>query len=241
MRDDSRAVARGDLFVATRGQTVDGHDFLGAAAARGAVAAVVDADAAQGFPGVRVRVEGAARALATIAANRWGRPADAMTMIAVTGTNGKTTTTFLVEGLVRAAGGVPGRDWYRRVPLWYRPVPGAVHHADPAGAARDARRDARCRRHPRGDGGQLARARARAARRRALSRGRVHQPDPGSPRLSRHDAGVRRVQGQAVPRAPDRRRRRRHQHGQRVGRVHAAGGARPRPGGGGRAACPRCW
>ena len=108
VRDDSRAVARGDLFVATRGQTVDGHDFLGAAAARGAVAAVVDADAAQGFPGVRVRVQGATRALALIAANRWGRPADAMTMIAVTGTNGKTTTTFLVEGLVRAAGGAPG-------------------------------------------------------------------------------------------------------------------------------------
>jgi len=108
VRDDSRAVERGDLFVATRGQTVDGHDFLGAAAERGAVAAVVDADAAQGFPGVRVRVRNATRALALIAANRWGRPAEAMTMVAVTGTNGKTTTTFLVEGLVRAAGGMPG-------------------------------------------------------------------------------------------------------------------------------------
>jgi len=108
VRDDSRAVVRGDLFVATRGQTVDGHDFLGAAAERGAVAAIVEDGAAQGFPGVRVRVRGATRALALIAANRWGRPADAMTMIAVTGTNGKTTTTFLVEGLARAAGGRPG-------------------------------------------------------------------------------------------------------------------------------------
>jgi UDP-N-acetylmuramoyl-L-alanyl-D-glutamate--2,6-diaminopimelate ligase len=106
--DDSRAVVRGDLFVATRGQTVDGHDFLGAAAERGAVAAIVEDGAAQGFPGVRVRVRGATRALALIAANRWGRPADAMTMIGVTGTNGKTTTTFLVEGLARAAGGRPG-------------------------------------------------------------------------------------------------------------------------------------
>ena len=108
VRDDSRAVARGDLFVATRGQTVDGHDYLGAAGERGAVAAVVDDGAAQGFAGVRVRVRSSTRALATIAANRWGRPADAMTLVAVTGTNGKTTTTFLVEGLVRAAGGVPG-------------------------------------------------------------------------------------------------------------------------------------
>jgi len=108
VRDDSRAVARGDLFVATRGQTVDGHDYLGAAADKGAVAAVVDADAAQGFPGVRVRVPSSTRALATIAANRFGRPADKMTMIGVTGTNGKTTTTFLAEALARAAGGEPG-------------------------------------------------------------------------------------------------------------------------------------
>jgi UDP-N-acetylmuramoyl-L-alanyl-D-glutamate--2,6-diaminopimelate ligase len=110
VRDDSRAVVRGDLFVATRGQTVDGHDYLGAAAERGAVAAVVDAAAAQGFPGVRVRVRvpSSTRALATIAANRFGRPADAMTMIAVTGTNGKTTTTFLAEALAQAAGGAPG-------------------------------------------------------------------------------------------------------------------------------------
>ena len=108
VRDDSRAVERGDLFVATRGQTVDGHDYLGAAAERGAVAAVVDDGAAQGFAGVRVRVPSSTRALATIAANRWGRPAEAMTMIAVTGTNGKTTTTFLAEGLARAAGGKPG-------------------------------------------------------------------------------------------------------------------------------------
>ena len=108
VRDDSRAVERGDLFVATRGQTVDGHDYLGAAAERGAVAAVVDANTAQGFPGVRVRVHSSATALALIAANRWGRPADAMTMVAITGTNGKTTSTFLVEGLARAAGGEPG-------------------------------------------------------------------------------------------------------------------------------------
>jgi UDP-N-acetylmuramoyl-L-alanyl-D-glutamate--2,6-diaminopimelate ligase len=108
VRDDSRAIVRGDLFVATRGQTVDGHDYLGAAGERGAVAAVVDADAAQGFAGMRVRVRSSSTALALIAANRWGRPADALTMIAVTGTNGKTTTTFLVEALARAAGGVPG-------------------------------------------------------------------------------------------------------------------------------------
>lgn len=135
VRDDSRAVGRGDLFVATRGQTVDGHAFLRDAAERGAVAAVVDADAAEGFGGVRVRVRSSTAALPIIAANRFGRPADAMTMIGVTGTNGKTTTTFLVEALARAAGGVPGvigtvqyrwRDVVRPAPFT-TPTPLVLH------------------------------------------------------------------------------------------------------------------
>jgi UDP-N-acetylmuramoyl-L-alanyl-D-glutamate--2,6-diaminopimelate ligase len=111
VRDDSRAVERGDLFVATRGQTVDGHQYLGAAAKKGAVAFVVDAShepPPATLGGVRVRVRSSRAALARIAANRWGRPAEALTLIGVTGTNGKTTTTFLVEALARSAGGVPG-------------------------------------------------------------------------------------------------------------------------------------
>jgi UDP-N-acetylmuramyl-tripeptide synthetase len=105
VRDDSRAVGRGDLFVATRGQTVDGHAYIAAAAERGAVAFVVEDDVPT--PGVRVRVRSTAVALARLAANRWGRPADALTLIGITGTNGKTTTTFLSEALARAAGGRP--------------------------------------------------------------------------------------------------------------------------------------
>jgi UDP-N-acetylmuramyl-tripeptide synthetase len=106
VRDDSRAVARGDLFVATRGQTVDGHAYVQSAAERGAVAFVVEDDVPTA--GVRVRVRSAAAALGRIAANRFGRPADALTLIAITGTNGKTTTTFLSESLARAGGGEPG-------------------------------------------------------------------------------------------------------------------------------------
>jgi UDP-N-acetylmuramyl-tripeptide synthetase len=109
VRDDSRAVAPGDLFVAVRGETVDGHAYLAQAAARGARAAVVEADVSrETFGGLRVRVPSTRQALARIAANRFGRPAEAMTLIGVTGTNGKTTTTFLAEALVRAAGGRPG-------------------------------------------------------------------------------------------------------------------------------------
>jgi UDP-N-acetylmuramyl-tripeptide synthetase len=109
VRDDSRQLQAGDLFVAVRGQTVDGHDFLRAAADKGALAAVVErAVSRETFAGTQVIVPSGAKALAQIAANRWQRPADALAMIGVTGTNGKTTSTFLAEALVRAAGGEPG-------------------------------------------------------------------------------------------------------------------------------------
>jgi UDP-N-acetylmuramyl-tripeptide synthetase len=116
VRDDSRAVDPGDLFVAVRGQTVDGHEFLGAAAKQGAAAAVVERDVSrETFPGARVRVESTAKALGHIAANRYGRPADALALVGVTGTNGKTTTTFLAEALIRSVGepGVLGTVTYR--------------------------------------------------------------------------------------------------------------------------------
>jgi UDP-N-acetylmuramoyl-L-alanyl-D-glutamate--2,6-diaminopimelate ligase len=108
VRDDSRRVVAGDLFVAVRGQTVDGHSFVAAAAKQGARALVVEADVDVPSSVTVVRVPSAAKALGLIAANRWGRPADALTMLGVTGTNGKTTSTFLAEALVRASGGEPG-------------------------------------------------------------------------------------------------------------------------------------
>jgi len=111
VRDDSRAVAAGDLFVALRGQTVDGHAYLEAAIERGAAALLVEDEAApglDGFFGPVVRVASTAHTLGLVAANRFGRPGDAMTLVGVTGTNGKTTLTFLAEALCRAAGGAPG-------------------------------------------------------------------------------------------------------------------------------------
>src|SRR4051812_4984282 len=84
-RDDSRAVGPGDLFVAVRGQTVDGHDYLRAAAERGAVAALVEEPVAPAlFSGPQVQVASTQRALGLVAANRFGRPALAMTLIGVT-------------------------------------------------------------------------------------------------------------------------------------------------------------
>jgi UDP-N-acetylmuramoyl-L-alanyl-D-glutamate--2,6-diaminopimelate ligase len=108
VRDDSRLVQPGDLFVAVRGQTVDGHEYVATAVEKGARAIVVERDVDAPASVTVVRVASGAKALGVIAANRFGRPADALAMLGVTGTNGKTTSTFLIEALVRAAGGEPG-------------------------------------------------------------------------------------------------------------------------------------
>jgi UDP-N-acetylmuramoyl-L-alanyl-D-glutamate--2,6-diaminopimelate ligase len=107
VRDDSRLVRPGDLFVAAPGPVQDGRAFIGDAAARGATALVTEGAVPAGFPGVVVTVPNARRALGLIAANRFGA-ADKISLYAITGTNGKTTTTYLVDGMLRAAGRVPG-------------------------------------------------------------------------------------------------------------------------------------
>ena len=101
VRYDSRAVRPGDLFVAIRGYATDGHQYIGKALEQGA-AAIVCEEAPAGAPAVVV--ENARRALAEIAANRFGHPADSMTMLGVTGTNGKTTTTYLVKHMLEDTG-----------------------------------------------------------------------------------------------------------------------------------------
>jgi UDP-N-acetylmuramoyl-L-alanyl-D-glutamate--2,6-diaminopimelate ligase len=95
--DDSRRVASGDLFVAVRGWTSDGHDFLDDAAARGASVAIVEDSARTSLPSLVVR-EGR-RAAAIAAATAYGDPARMLTLLGVTGTNGKTTTTSIMRHL----------------------------------------------------------------------------------------------------------------------------------------------
>jgi len=98
---DSRAVAPGDLFVALRGELHDGHDYLADAVALGAAALVVEAppDADPGVPVVRVRH--ARPALAPLARAFFGDPAGELALVGVTGTNGKTSTTYLLESILR--------------------------------------------------------------------------------------------------------------------------------------------
>jgi len=96
--DDSRAVAPGGLFIAVRGSTRDGHDFLAAAAKAGAAAAVVDDAARTTLPAFVVRDTRAAVAAAAGAV--YDFPARRLRAVGVTGTNGKSTTVALVRHLL---------------------------------------------------------------------------------------------------------------------------------------------
>ncbi len=100
---DSRQVKPGDLFAALSGYTVDGHRFIPQAMASGAAAVLCQVPPEEeGIP--YVRVADSRRALAVTGANFFGHPADAMTMVGVTGTNGKTTTTYLLKAILEARG-----------------------------------------------------------------------------------------------------------------------------------------
>jgi len=100
---DSRRVKPGDLFVCIRGFRTDGHRYLADAVARGAVATVVETPVADA-PVPRIAVPDAREAIARLATAFFGHPSARLRLIGVTGTNGKTTTTYLIESLFRAAG-----------------------------------------------------------------------------------------------------------------------------------------
>jgi UDP-N-acetylmuramoyl-L-alanyl-D-glutamate--2,6-diaminopimelate ligase len=104
---DSRAVAPGDLFVALRGANADGHQYLAQAAALGAVALLVETAPEGALPPAAV-VADTRRALAPIAVRFFGDPASELVLVGVTGTNGKTSTTFLTESILAAAGHAAG-------------------------------------------------------------------------------------------------------------------------------------
>ncbi len=92
---DTRELKAGELFVALPGYKTDGHRFLKEAVEKGAAAAVCERAPEEEGPWITVR--DAREALAVLSANWFGHPAKALTVLAVTGTNGKTTTTSLLK------------------------------------------------------------------------------------------------------------------------------------------------
>jgi len=100
---DSRSVARGELFVALRGERFDGHDFLAAAAGRGAAAAMVDASYRGTYPLPVIIVDDTKYALGELA-RQW-RARFTPALVAVTGSNGKTTVKEMLAAILRRHAG----------------------------------------------------------------------------------------------------------------------------------------
>ena len=95
---DSRRTKPGDLFVAMTGFATDGHQYIGKALENGAAAVLCQQTPETDCP--YIQTEDSRRALAVVGANWFHHPASGMTMIAVTGTNGKTTTTYLLKAIL---------------------------------------------------------------------------------------------------------------------------------------------
>jgi len=114
---DSRCVVPGSLFVCIRGYCQDGHDYIEDALSRGAVAVVVDRERAiklppfagkEGWPAVWIGVRDTRQALALLSAAFYHHPSRNLRLIGITGTNGKTTTSFLTASILEAAGHTVG-------------------------------------------------------------------------------------------------------------------------------------
>jgi UDP-N-acetylmuramoyl-L-alanyl-D-glutamate--2,6-diaminopimelate ligase len=99
---DNRRVEPGGLFFCVRGEKRDGHEFADAAAAAGAAGLVVERELEVDAP--QVVVPDSRAAMAPLAARFWGDPTKDLRVVGITGTNGKTTTAFLVREILEAAG-----------------------------------------------------------------------------------------------------------------------------------------
>jgi UDP-N-acetylmuramoyl-L-alanyl-D-glutamate--2,6-diaminopimelate ligase len=105
---DSRRVDAGNVFVALRGSHADGRDFIPDAIQRGAQVIITESPLNNSSQVASVRVPDSRRALAKLALNFYENPSAGLQLIGVTGTNGKTTTTFLIESILKKAGGLVG-------------------------------------------------------------------------------------------------------------------------------------
>jgi len=126
---DSRKVRAGQIFFAVPGEKADGHDFIAEAVRREAAAVVFSRRGNWPPVGASVRVKDVRRTMGLWAAHFFNQPSRRLKLVGVTGTNGKTTLTYLIESVLEAAGlepGVIGTINYR-----YRGHEAPSHHTTP--------------------------------------------------------------------------------------------------------------
>ncbi len=112
---NSKDVKPGCIFVAIKGTNLDGHDFVEEALKRGALKVYVERDVGLSDPRI-VKVESTRKVLGELSNELFGRPSEKLKLIGITGTNGKTTSTHIVEAILNSAGidtGLIGTVYYR--------------------------------------------------------------------------------------------------------------------------------
>src|SRR6266404_7688562 len=101
---DSRQARPGSLFVAVRGELFDAHRFVPQVMEQGAVGVISEQQPPEGFNGAWLKVENVRRAMALVAAEVQHHPSRELQLVGITGTNGKTTTAYLIASIPEAAG-----------------------------------------------------------------------------------------------------------------------------------------
>ncbi|MCK9443060.1 MAG: UDP-N-acetylmuramoyl-L-alanyl-D-glutamate--2,6-diaminopimelate ligase [Tissierellaceae bacterium] len=104
IENDSRKVQKGDIFVAEKGYTADGHEFINSAIDKGAVAVVLEREMEIAQDIVVVKVEDSIDALAWLSNSFFGNPWDSLDTIGITGTNGKTSTSYFIKKIFEEEG-----------------------------------------------------------------------------------------------------------------------------------------
>ena len=108
IRYDNRKIEQGDAFVCVKGFKVDGHSFIGDVIKKGAKTLIVQEDVSVQEDITIIKVRDTRKALAIMSSNYFGNPKDKLKIIGITGTNGKTTSAFIIKSILEKAGFMTG-------------------------------------------------------------------------------------------------------------------------------------